>query len=553
MASKKALLGGMSIKVENMSGFDKSALNAFTAPLGAIVPIRRQLCLPGNFVLRVKLSATLPPLATDAFLRTHLKIEAFLVSMRICYGGFSSWFSGTQVWGSSGLQRAKLPRLVFRSSANGGATATERQNNINTYLGPHSLADYFDVHLPTSSASNNQVYFPSGANDIPINIFPFIAYQLCFDNWYRNKLVERQLFAPLANNTASTREVTHLPFTSYTAIKDFVVDVGAPNAVSNVTLLYNNLLTLQFRNYGDDYFTTALPSAQEGSPVFVDTSSGSFTISALRNQNALQHFAEINALASPDYVATNKARYGVDLSDGVAQKPILLGSADFPMYSSGVEQTAQGAGTGTTNPFGGVGARYGRAHAEGSNFVANFRVTEPSYLMVMCSLVPEASYSNGIAKDMKIFTEEGSLVDLPVASLEQTGFEPVMSQEVSGYYGDTGVFGYQPRYMWHKAGPLNSVHGLLRRPFSLSSFAVQRGPTVGGNISLSTNFLKVTPSDLDNVMAVSGSLSQYGVIVDSSVELYCSEPLGESKLPSLADPAYEHGKSVYLRRGGNNV
>lgn len=548
MASKKALLGGATIKVENMSGFDKSALNAFTAPLGAIVPIRKQLCIPGNFNLKVKLSATLPPLATDSFLRTHLKVEAFLVPMRICYGGFSSWFSGTSVWGTSGLQRAKLPRLVFRSTA-GTASATERQTNIDTYLGAHSLADYFDIHLPVGS--NGKVTYTSGSPDVRVNIFPFVAYQLCFNEWYRNKLIERQLFAPLANNTASSREVTHLPYTSYTAIKDFNFDVGQTNPTSEVTLLYNHLLTLQYRNYGEDYFTTSLPSAQEGNPVSVDTSSGSFTISALRNQNALQHFAEINALASPDYVATNKARYGVDLPDRVAQKPILLGSADFPMYSSGVEQTAQGSGTGTTNPFGGVGARYGRAHAEGSDFVANFRVSEPSYLMVMASLVPEASYTNGIPKDMKIFTEEGSLVDLPVASLEQTGFEPVMSQEVSGSPSDQYVFGYQPRYMWHKAGPLNTVHGLLRKGMSLGSFAVQRGPS--GSSAISTNFLKVAPTDLDNVMAVSGSLSQYGVIVDSSVELYCSEPLGESKLPSLADPAEEHGKSVYLRRGGTGV
>lgn len=550
MASKKALLGGTTIKVENMSGFDKSALNAFTAPLGAIVPIRKQLCIPGNFSLKVKLSATLPPLATDAFLRTHLKVEAFLVPMRICYGGFSSWFSGTSVWGSSGLQRAKLPRLTFRSST-GTATAAERQSNIDALLGAHSLADYFDIHLPINSSG--KVNFPAGRPDVRTNIFPYLAYQLCFDNWYRNKLIERQLFAPLANNTASSREVTHLPYTSYTAIKDFVVDVGNPNAVADISLLYNHLLTLQYRNYGEDYFTTALPSAQEGNPVSVDTSSGSFTISALRNQNALQHFAEINALASPDFVATNKARYGVDLSDGVAQKPVLLGSADFPMFSSGVEQTAQGSTSGTNNPFAGMGARYGRAHAEGSNFVCKFRVSEPSYLMVMASLVPEASYTNGIPKDMKIFTEEGSLVDLPVASLESTGFEPILSQEVTGEPSDSWVFGYQPRYMWHKAGPLNSVHGLLRKGFSLGSFAVQRPAYASTNASISTNFLKVSPTDLDNVMAVSGSLSQYGVIVDSSVELYCSEPLGESKLPSLADPAYEHGKSVYLRRGGVGV
>ena len=88
MANKKALLGGAQIKVENVSGFDKSRFNGFTAPLGASVPMAKQLMIPGRFKLSVKLSAQLPPLATDAFLRTHLKVEAFLVPMRLCYGGF---------------------------------------------------------------------------------------------------------------------------------------------------------------------------------------------------------------------------------------------------------------------------------------------------------------------------------------------------------------------------------------------------------------------------------------------------------------------------------
>lgn len=56
--------------------------------------------------------------------------------------------------------------------------------------------------------------------------------------------------------------------------------------------------------------------------------------------NALQEFAEINGYASPDYVQTLSARYGSSLSYGVAQKPVFLGSADIPMYTSGVEQTA---------------------------------------------------------------------------------------------------------------------------------------------------------------------------------------------------------------------
>lgn len=553
MANKKLLLGGAQIKVENVSGFDKSRFNAFTAPLGALVPMAKQLMIPGRFKLSIKLSAQLPPLATDAFLRTHLKVEAFLVPMRLCYGGFESWFSGREVSEvtSSGSEfvRAKLPYLSVYPTV----SEDMNQDSVDALFGVHSLMDYFNVKVPLSDGHVSLSHFPSYNNKF--NIFPFVSYALIYDHWYRNKLIERPLFSPVVINSVSTSNYfSALPWVSFSQRKSFDVylDDELDTAFDAVRLLNGNLFDLRKRNYGYDYYTTALPSAQEGSPMSVDTSGGSFTISSLRSQNALQHFAEVNQLAGPDMVQANKARYGVDLSDGVAQRPILLGSADFPMFTAGVEQTAQGSSSDTSNPFAGIAARYGRAHAEGSNFVCEGMVKEPSYLMVICSLVPEANYSSGIAHDMRIFTEEGSLVDLPVGMLEQTGYEPVLAEEIFAdeqYSGE--IFGYQPRYMWHKAGAVNEVHGLFRYGASLSSFIPQR--EFGSVPQISSAFLKVRPDDLDGVMAVNGSLSEFGVMVDSSIELYVSEPLGESVLPSLVDPASEHGYSIYVKRGGQSL
>lgn len=616
MANKKSLLGGMTIKVENMSGFDKSGFHGFTAPLGAIVPMRKQLCIPGNGNIRVKISAQLPPLASDAFLRSHLKVEAFAVPLRLCYGGFQSWFSGEPIVSvdpetdAPSLSRAKLPRLHMNRTDSEGRLSVDFLTNyaLDGVFGPQTLMDYFGVKMPLSVSDSDD-----GGDDAPaakssraesgvhvskadvlnflgdagedFNIFPFIAYQLCYHHWYRNKLVERPLFAQPAE---LTYPAYHLPYVAQDYITDYYVDLTAaepsldedtemdrrqnffeiPSYISSelndvsCELLNGHLLELRQRNYGYDYFTTALPSAQEGNPISVDTSGGSFTISALRIQNSMQHFSEINQFASPDYVQVNKARYGVDISEGVAQKPILLGSADFPMFTSGVEQTA-GSEQETNNPLGGMAARYGRAHAEGSDFVCEFHCNEPSYIMIMASLVPEANYATGCAHDMKIFTKEGSLVDLPVASLENTGMEPVYAYEVEASRASRSlVFGYQPRYMWHKAGQMNMVSGLFRAGASLQSFIPQRvfneplAPGVSGffdPVELSTAFLKVLPWDLDGITAVEGAISEFGVMIDSAVDFFVSEPLGESVLPSLVDPAYEHGKSVYLRRGGSGV
>ena len=570
MANKKALLGGQHVKVEQFSGFDKSRFNAFTAPLGAIVPFVKQLLLPGSFDLKVAISASLPPLATDAFLRSHLKVEAFFVPLRLCYGGFASWFANEKVASvshpSSTLSVAKLPRLkcLGAYTDSGGVSHSAVQSTFNSVFGPHTLMDYFGVKYPLL---NGNVVLPSWAdpqisgyyNYTYFNIFPFISYALCYDHWYRNKLIERPLFCPPdASYNPNTDHPAFLPFVSFSNIQDFKLDFTGSGQSSD-SLLNGSLRDLRYRNYGYDYFTTALPSAQDGSPMSVDTSAGSFTISALRLANAGQRFAELNQLASPDYRQVNKARYGVMPSSVVAQRPVLLGSADFPMFTSGVEQTAQGTGGASTgNPFAGIASRYGRAHAEGSDFVCMGQVDEPGYLMVMCSLVPEANYAIGISHDMRIFTKPGSIVDLPNHVLEIAGMEPILSEEVGfdDSADNTGqdIFGYQPRYMWHKAGPCNEVHGLFRQGASLQSFIPQRLSSGGSYFNqINTAFLKVAPGDLDNITAVSAALSSYGVMIDSRIDLSVSEPLSESVLPSLVDPAYEHGRDVYLKRGGISV
>lgn len=566
MASKKALLGGVSVKVENRSGFDKSRFNALTTGLGTITPIAKQLVIPGSKgKLSVKISAQLPPLATDAYLRTALKVEAFLVPMRLCYGGFESWFCGTPHYDSSGdAVRAKLPFMrLYANTPQGGIL--DDPDAFNKDFGAGALTDYLGAKFPKADSSWD--WFLSAG--YKLNIFPYLAYWLIIDHWYRNKSVERPYFTrpsyqdPSGSDGGQRAFVSALPFVAFGSkvavdCSGDYLDDGSIDQTDISPYFFSRqgspgdpavrIFDLAQRNYGDDYFTAAKPSAQEGSPASISTAGGSFTIAALRLQNSMQQFNELNSYATPDYIQTNMARYGDAPSSGVAQKPILLGSASFPMYTSGVEQSVSTQyATASNNPFKSVGARYGNAHAEGTDFVCSFECHEPSYLMVLATLVPEANYSTGIAHDMQIFTEEGDLTDLPCAILENIGNEPISNQELS-LESNPGIFGYVPRYLWHKAGQVHEVHGEYREGQSLQSFVPQRA--FGGDTQISSAFLKIQTTDLDDVTAVSGDLSKFGVMIDSAIKLFVSEPLSESALPSLQNPAAEHGHNVYLRNGG---
>lgn len=579
----KKLFTGQTVKVENRSGFDKSRFNALTTKVGTITPIAKQLLIPGTSgKLSVAISAELPPVVADKFLRSHLKVEAFLVPLRLCYGGFESWFCGSPHSGYIGATtqdgrsdfRAKLPYLYIPESGYASELRIEQTDaddggyaTFNRYLGPGSLADYLGCRYfaePYVDGSGDSLYQGQAQK---LNIFPFLCYHLIYDHWYRNKNVTKPIFMRPGYKNASSSPgqmqayASGIPYVAYSEKVAFVETnlLDASDKISGgdaFTKWYDrngDLLDLHQRNFGDDYFTVAKTDAQEGSAMAVDTSSGQFTIASLRLQNSLQQFGELNQLASVDFQQTIAARYGASLGSAVAQKPVLLGSADFPMFSAGVDQTAEDSSASNRNPFKSVAARYGRAYASGKDFVCEFTCDEPAYLMVMATLVPEANYATGISHDMLIFTEDGDLTDLPVAMLENIGNEPILKGELSTViYRDemSEPFGYVPRYLWHKSGQMNEIHGEYRKGSSLQHMIPQRVfETDGPNIS--TSFIEVPTSALDDITVVQDWLAQFGVQMDCAIELFVSEPLSESALPSLQNPAIEHGKNVYLKNGGS--
>lgn len=108
--------------------------------------------------------------------------------------------------------------------------------------------------------------------------------------------------------------------------------------------------------------------------------------------------------------------------------------------------------------------------------------------MVLATLVPEANYAGRVTAWMQKFTAAGSLVDLPNPMLQNVGNEPIMQTELDpliDFSDSTAVFGYVPRYTWHKTA-VNEVHGLLQTGGSLESLSLN------GSSVLSHRFLLIS-------------------------------------------------------------
>lgn len=554
------------VTVPHHSGFDKSHRNTGSLTCGTITPILCDEVIPGTRVhLRIPIAVQLPPLASDTYMNLKLRAEAFFVPLRLLVGSFESWFSDFGEPGLvSGANSEDALAFAYKNDVKGVLPSLAITSEAHSFVGPGSLLDYLGFKMLDSIGAEN---YPV------INPMPLLAYHLVYHHWYRNPRVQRPVFMPFraagtdtsfdaGSVVGSKFPICSAPFTfyssrdtaSYVAQETTLEQVGSEQLEAGSLILGDgiNLLELRQRNFGLDYFTGARPSAQLGDvssvSIPVVSNTGTMTIAQLRAANSLQQFRERNNLPSPRMVDQVKARYGANLSDGVAQRPICIGSASYDVSSTGVSQT--GGASSSANPFSSVAAQYGRAYASGSDIIIDdFTANEPGYILVNVTLVPEATYSTGIDRMFRRYLKDGSIVEMATPLLQNMGDQAVKMFEIAGKFDSEAddIFAYQDRFADFMF-KMNSVHGKLAEGEDLSSFVLQR--TFLNYPSYGSEFLQIPKNFLDGVFAISAEVSGLSAWYDAMLQYKVSMPLAEFSIPSLQDPAYEHGKSVSLRRNG---
>lgn len=537
------------ISVPKLSGFDKSFQNILTSKVGTITPILVDELIPGSRVnLRAAISATLPPLASDTFMRCSIKCEAFFVPLRLLCGSFESFFTDNPKRFFEGSTPSEVKGVL--PFLRGNATGSNVPEFVKDIQSVGGLADYLNY-----KSSDTTLLGTKG-----ISAMPFLAYWKVWEDWYRNSLVQTECFLPTGVSLAPTYRGASTAAISPFTFFDADGEMHSPVITSDAEATLANgvrLTQLAQRNFGLDYFTTATPRPQQGNPSVVtfatDGATGQFSIATLRAANSMQQFKERNNLLGNLYVEQIRGRYGVRPSDGIAQRSIYLGRAECEVYTKGVYQTntqvQDFAGVGS-NPFGSVGTRYGSAYASGDQLNVNFTATECGYFFVMATLVPRVTYSSGVDRMLTRYVGEGSLVEMANPILQNVGPEPIYNYELASS-GDH-IFGYTDRFASFKIKQ-DQLHGLLRDGQSLESFALQRNFGNGSTQTLGSSFLQIPTNYMDQITAVSGWLSDYGYILDSYFDYKVAMPLSKYSLPSLQDPAYEHGETIVVSKGGSKL
>ena len=214
------------------SVFNKSITfeNKLSFDFGMIVPIFAKDLLPGdNFYFSPEVFIRCSPLVTPMMQLCDVHIDVVKYPMRLLMRdspqipGFETFMSPTDVFGEGEQPNMSTIELTF------GDNITANDD----YLSPGSLSDYLGI--PTIDENSDPVDY--GFQVMKFRAVDHLAYQWCYDEFYRNENLQDKILNEDRDFYSKT----------------FSDDEDLPR-----------LMSIRYRNWNKDYFTSALPNTQRG-------------------------------------------------------------------------------------------------------------------------------------------------------------------------------------------------------------------------------------------------------------------------------------------------
>lgn len=430
-----------------------------TFDAGRLVPFLVDEVLPGDHLkydvtAYVRMSTPLFPLFDNQRIDTFF----FFVPNRLVW---SNWrqFMGQQ---ANPTDSIAFTVPVIQGLTLAAADATQGVCTIYDYMG-----------LPVGNIT--------GGQSINVNALPFRAYNLIYNEWFRDQNLVNSAVVSTADGpdvsighyAVRRRAKAHDYFTSalpwpqkFTApnvtiggeaplrgigfqggaasIGPFAVDEPDGTAASYATAYRTSVHEL----FADA--STPTPG------VYADLAAATgMSVNDFRQAMLMQQLLEKDARGGTRYTEIIKNHFGVNSPDARLQRPEFMGGGSTPMQLTPIAQTA-----GVASPVGSLGA----AGTAVGQHRASVAATEHGYVIGLINVRSELSYQQGL---QKMWTRQ-TRYDFYWPSLAGLGEQAVLRQEIycTGVDADDAtVFGYQER--WHEYRTRTSeVTGLFRSTVS---------------------------------------------------------------------------------------
>lgn len=528
-----SIFSQVSVKKPKRSKFNMTHDVKLSGKMGNIIPMFITDVLPGDsFSVGSDLFSRLAPMMAPVMHRINCKTEWFFVPNRLLWDEWEKFITG----GPDGTLTPEKPYILPLQVPN----IMGMTNSLMDYMG-------YPVGAQAGTPHFTDIY----PDDFKIDAMPFRAYQLVYNEYYRDQNLDPDLFDE----------------------DNPVITTGSGQVMSDV----DQLLSLRNRCWEHDYFTSALPFEQRGPAVGLpiqssgtipvdisitdraagtnglpwvrpdgttvtasDVGSGSnaswknggsglaslnvddiasgtglvgqkvaqslvssasfdaeditvtgVTINELRRSIALQSFLENNARGGSRYIEQILVHFGVKSSDARLQRPEFLGGGKSPAVISEVFQTSTSTSSDTPlADMAGAGVFGGSVHG------CNRFFEEHGFLIGVVTVLPRSAYQDGVSR----MFQKWDKLDYAFPEFAHLGEQPVYQSELKldKVIPPDQTFGYVPRYAEYKYMP-SRVCGEFR--YSLDFWHL--GRTMDGIIpNLGSDFVHVDPDDVSRIFAV---------------------------------------------------
>lgn len=415
-----------------------------------------------------------------------------------------------------------------------------------------SIFDYFG--LPTAG----QV---GAGNTVSVNCLPLRAYQLIFDEWFRDENLQAT-YAPATGNgpdvyttfAIQRRNKKHDYFTSCLPwpIKGGT-EVSMPLSGSA------NVLGLAFASgqasnagnpagytqpggsapsgwaaYGNAdtagalIFRTSQNTAGATPIIYADLASATgATINALRLAFQTQRLLERDARSGTRYTELLRAHFGVLPEDSRLQRPEYIGGGRTPIQTSAIPQTSATGLTGGTSPLGALGA----AATAADQHTYSYHATEHGYIIGIVNARAELTYQQGLHR---MWTRR-TRYDFYWPAFAHLGEQAVRNDELycDGSANDDDVFGYQERWAEYRHRP-SRITGLFRSTSAGNIDEWHAAQQFGNLPTLNSTFIQDTPP-LSRVLAAGSQADGMQILFDSVFKIKTTRAMPMFSIPGFID------------------